>query len=85
MGLAQHHDAVSGTEKQHVAYDYARNLSEGAATCKDVIDEGLNKLLGGELLTFSTCLYLNQSVCPATTSGEIEGRVRNFRQSVINI
>ena len=28
MGLAQHHDAVSGTEKQHVADDYARHLSE---------------------------------------------------------
>jgi hypothetical protein len=29
MGLAQHHDAVSGTEKQHVAFDYAQRLSDG--------------------------------------------------------
>lgn len=29
MGIAQHHDAVSGTEKQHVANDYAQRLSEG--------------------------------------------------------
>lgn len=29
MGLAQHHDAVSGTEKQHVADDYAQRLSIG--------------------------------------------------------
>ena len=29
MGIAQHHDAVSGTEKQHVADDYAQRLSEG--------------------------------------------------------
>ena len=29
MGLAQHHDAVSGTEKQHVADDYAERLSDG--------------------------------------------------------
>ena len=29
MGLAQHHDAVSGTEKQHVANDYAQRLSDG--------------------------------------------------------
>ena len=28
MGVAQHHDAVSGTEKQHVAYDYAQRLSD---------------------------------------------------------
>ncbi len=36
MGVAQHHDAVSGTEKQHVADDYAQRLSQGidiAAVC----------------------------------------------------
>ena len=34
MGVAQHHDAVSGTEKQHVAYDYAKRLAMGAKQCK---------------------------------------------------
>ena len=29
MGIVQHHDAVSGTEKQHVANDYAQRLSDG--------------------------------------------------------
>ncbi len=29
LGIAQHHDAVSGTEKQEVAFDYAQRLSEG--------------------------------------------------------
>ncbi len=29
MGVAQHHDAVSGTEKQEVAFDYAQRLSLG--------------------------------------------------------
>ncbi|CAF4345853.1 unnamed protein product [Adineta steineri] len=29
MAIAQHHDAVSGTEKQHVANDYAQRLSTG--------------------------------------------------------
>ncbi len=29
LGIAQHHDAVSGTEKQEVAFDYAMRLSEG--------------------------------------------------------
>ena len=29
MGVAQHHDAVTGTEKQKVAYDYALRLSQG--------------------------------------------------------
>ena len=29
VSLLQHHDAVTGTSKQHVAYDYAQRLSEG--------------------------------------------------------
>ena len=29
MGIAQHHDAVSGTERPHVANDYAQRLSDG--------------------------------------------------------
>ena len=34
MGVAQHHDAVSGTEKQHVAFDYAKRLAIAAQECK---------------------------------------------------
>ena len=30
MATMQHHDAVTGTEKQNVAEDYAQRLSEGA-------------------------------------------------------
>jgi alpha-mannosidase len=29
MGVSQHHDAVSGTEKQEVVFDYAQRLSIG--------------------------------------------------------
>ncbi len=29
LGVAQHHDAVSGTEKQEVAFDYAQRLADG--------------------------------------------------------
>lgn len=31
LAIAQHHDAVSGTEKQHVANDYAKRLYIGYA------------------------------------------------------
>lgn len=34
MGVSQHHDAVSGTEKQHVTYDYAKRLAIGASICQ---------------------------------------------------
>ena len=32
MGVAQHHDAVSGTEKQEVAFDYAQRLAQGLSS-----------------------------------------------------
>ena len=40
MGVVQHHDAVSGTEKQHVADDYAQRLAEGinSAIVRNLID-----------------------------------------------
>lgn len=34
MAVAQHHDAVSGTSKQHVANDYARQLAAGWEKCQ---------------------------------------------------
>lgn len=41
MGVMQHHDAVSGTEKQAVAQDYARQLSEGMEECGIVTNAAL--------------------------------------------
>ena len=34
MAVNQHHDAVTGTEKQHVAFDYAKRLAIGEAECQ---------------------------------------------------
>lgn len=31
LGIAQHHDAVSGTAKQHTTDDYAKRLAIGAS------------------------------------------------------
>ncbi|CAM6035472.1 unnamed protein product [Sphagnum compactum] len=36
MAIVQHHDAVSNTEKQHIANDYAQRLAVGSA--KPVFD-----------------------------------------------
>jgi lysosomal alpha-mannosidase len=45
MGVAQHHDAVSGTEKQEVVFDYAQRLSFGIDTAVGVINQAYSKLL----------------------------------------
>lgn len=44
MGVMQHHDAVTGTEKQHVANDYARLLQIGIDKCSENIKGSLNQL-----------------------------------------
>ncbi|XP_072104661.1 lysosomal alpha-mannosidase [Mobula birostris] len=63
MGVAQHHDAVSGTEKQHVAYDYAKRLSKGWDQCEVLISNALSSLSGSKQ-NFVFCNKLNISVCP---------------------
>ncbi|XP_052465478.1 lysosomal alpha-mannosidase [Carassius gibelio] len=67
MGVAQHHDAVSGTEKQHVAYDYARRLATGWAHCEVLVLNSLAILSGSEAPRVF-CENLNISVCPLTES-----------------
>lgn len=41
MGVMQHHDAVSGTEQQHVASDYARQLNNGFEQCGSLTENAL--------------------------------------------
>ncbi|KAF9618955.1 hypothetical protein IFM89_002950 [Coptis chinensis] len=45
LAIAQHHDAVSGTEKQHVANDYAKRLSIGYVEAEEVVASSLSCLV----------------------------------------
>ncbi|KAH0629645.1 hypothetical protein JD844_011874 [Phrynosoma platyrhinos] len=45
MGVAQHHDAVSGTAKQHVTNDYAKQLSAGWDACQDCHESLLSQVI----------------------------------------
>jgi len=45
LGVVQHHDAITGTEKQHVADDYSKNLGIGVEKSLDVISESVNSIL----------------------------------------
>jgi lysosomal alpha-mannosidase len=66
MGVSQHHDAVSGTEKQHVAFDYAKRLSIGVEKSLGVIENGLNKMIKDTYFDKSNlifCSMLNISEC----------------------
>ncbi|NXF28103.1 MA2B1 mannosidase, partial [Rhodinocichla rosea] len=63
VAVAQHHDAVAGTERQHVADDYARQLAKGWDSCQVLVANALS-LLGGTKEPLVFCNGLNISVCP---------------------
>lgn len=48
MGVMQHHDAVTGTEKQHVAEDYARLLDRAMKACSANTRDVLNQMTTGK-------------------------------------
>ena len=79
LGVSQHHDAVSGTAKQHVANDYAKRLQSGidkAASYaikkiktilldKDEVDNYLNDMM--------FCQRLNETKCEVTENESKKG------------
>ncbi|XP_074562750.1 alpha-mannosidase-like, partial [Curcuma longa] len=72
LGIAQHHDAVTGTAKQHTTNDYAKRLSSGASEAEKSIDLALSCITSSRnycasaAVNFSQCNLLNISYCPAT-------------------
>ncbi|OMO99296.1 hypothetical protein COLO4_13372 [Corchorus olitorius] len=76
LAIAQHHDAVTGTEKQHVANDYAKRLSIGYSEAEKVVASSLACLVnskssngcenGDTTTNFQQCPLLNITYCPAS-------------------
>jgi len=68
QSVAQHHDAVSGTAKQAVTFDYAQRISIGAAVADAYVQSTLSKLVTttGDAPVFSSCPLSNVSICPVT-------------------
>lgn len=69
MAVTQHHDAVTGTEKQHVADDYHRRLDIGVVECHKTMASQFKKELplnGEELPDITFCKLLNTSACDVT-------------------
>ncbi|XP_058821189.1 lysosomal alpha-mannosidase-like isoform X1 [Topomyia yanbarensis] len=69
IGVMQHHDAITGTEKQHVADDYARMIHKAIDECGENTDVALNSLASRTNrmeLKFESCHQLNISLCDIT-------------------
>lgn len=69
MGVTQHHDAVSGTSKQHVANDYARRLAGGRLAADELVSDALAALTGYSGAAFLVCDLANVTICPALEGG----------------
>ena len=76
MGVMQHHDAITGTEKQHVAEDYHRAIDASIKACEENTKSALKQLVKGSDSTlqfdfqFTSCLNLNISSCEVPESSE---------------
>ncbi|XP_059608045.1 lysosomal alpha-mannosidase-like [Phlebotomus argentipes] len=78
MGILQHHDAVTGTSKEHVTKDYTVKISSALNKCSDSAKIVLNQLSKGDTFDFDSCLLLNVSHC------EISETKQKFMVTVYN-
>ncbi|XP_038973744.1 alpha-mannosidase-like isoform X5 [Phoenix dactylifera] len=78
LGIAQHHDAITGTAKQHTTDDYAKRLAYGASEAEKVVNLALpcltNTNCASSAVNFSQCNLLNISYCPATEEEILDGK-----------
>ena len=80
VGVVQHHDGVSGTAKQHVAFDYAKRIDVGFKKAAGYAGDVLKKLLTkpGSDAEFKICQGLNVSVCELTQEATSEDSPSSF-------
>lgn len=74
LGVAQHHDAISGTAKQAVTDDYVKQVAKGIDSCQRVINKAYNKILSTSNVSFPEqifCNYLNISECTVTENNKL--------------
>ncbi len=60
IGVVQHHDGVSGTERQHVTYDYAKRLSIGVDSALSNIFSDVSNQIFPCLLNISDCSLIEK-------------------------
>lgn len=91
VGIMQHHDAITGTEKQHVTDNYHFMLSNGLKNANNAAGTVLAKLISGGPtdFEFDACLLANVSACTPSESQEFTVVLYNplskAQSSVVNL
>ncbi|TDH68309.1 hypothetical protein CCR75_004479 [Bremia lactucae] len=68
VALIQHHDGLSGTEKQSVTNDYVLRLYDGIVKAEKELNEVLFVI--GEKESYHFCIMTNTSVCDVSTQNK---------------
>lgn len=68
LGVAQHHDAITGTAKQHVSFDYSKRLQHGIDKASELLTSLVRKLIltnhdKHNLQDLQYCQLLNETSC----------------------
>lgn len=77
VSTAQHHDAVAGTAKQHVADDYSQKLAHGLGIAADHAILQIKRLMistdetgKSQLANLTYCPLLNETTCDVSVVGQ---------------
>lgn len=77
VGVLQHHDGVTGTSKQHVAYDYAKRVQEGMNQAAAFAEQQLRVRTGEgsseSTLEWKYCQLLNETICDVQVCRVVAG------------
>jgi hypothetical protein len=69
-GVVNHHDAITGTAKQHVTDDWMKTLSDSLAEGESFVGATAASLSGGggggAAHALTACRYANESICEPT-------------------
>jgi alpha-mannosidase len=70
MAIVQHHDSITGSSKQHVAYSYALELARARINADSSVSASLSLLTHSVSSQWASCDLLNATICPSLEAGE---------------
>ena len=84
MGVLQHHDAVAGTEKQHVAFDYAKTLSDALTEEREQFLKSYARVAESSIQDPALCKAHNSTYLDCPTKALDDPSVTEMYLEIVN-